>query len=111
MSTITGSIIYLSLNLPSFLVGLDNTIISGAIPKITDQFHALDDVGMVRQRLPPNNMFLRTDMGQPVHLLHRQMDLHAALFIFRARLADLRGSADLHSLNCRSCNCRCWRWI
>lgn len=28
-----------------FLVALDNTVISTAIPKITDQFHALQDVG------------------------------------------------------------------
>ena len=28
-----------------FCVALDNTIISTAIPRITDQFHALDDVG------------------------------------------------------------------
>ncbi|KAF4220138.1 hypothetical protein CNMCM6457_002550 [Aspergillus fumigatiaffinis] len=34
-----------SLNLAMFLVGLDNTIISTAIPKVTDRFHALDDVG------------------------------------------------------------------
>lgn len=31
--------------LSSFLIGLDNTIISTAIPRITDQFHALEDVG------------------------------------------------------------------
>ncbi|KAF5866593.1 hypothetical protein ETB97_010686 [Aspergillus alliaceus] len=37
--------IVLSLNLAMFLVGLDNTIISSAIPRITDQFHALGDVG------------------------------------------------------------------
>jgi MFS family permease len=35
----------LSLSLCMFLVGLDNTIISSAIPKITDDFHALEDVG------------------------------------------------------------------
>ncbi|RHZ49224.1 uncharacterized protein CDV56_105778 [Aspergillus thermomutatus] len=41
-----------SLNLAMFLIGLDNTIISTAIPKITDRFHALDDVGwrMVSER-------------------------------------------------------------
>jgi hypothetical protein len=39
------AIIVSALNLAMFLVGLDNTIISTAIPKITDQFHALDDVG------------------------------------------------------------------
>jgi MFS family permease len=37
--------IVLSLSLCMFLVGLDNTIISSAIPKITDDFHALEDVG------------------------------------------------------------------
>ncbi|OGM45192.1 efflux pump antibiotic resistance protein [Aspergillus bombycis] len=39
------TLIVLSLNLAMFLVGLDNTIISSAIPKITDQFHTLGDVG------------------------------------------------------------------
>ncbi|KAA8643792.1 hypothetical protein EYZ11_005714 [Aspergillus tanneri] len=39
------AIIMFGLNLTMFLVGLDNTIISTAIPKITDQFHALEDVG------------------------------------------------------------------
>ncbi|PIG79519.1 efflux pump antibiotic resistance protein [Aspergillus arachidicola] len=39
------TLIIISLNLAMFLVGLDNTIISSAIPKITDQFHALGDVG------------------------------------------------------------------
>ncbi|KAF2191552.1 putative MFS transporter [Zopfia rhizophila CBS 207.26] len=34
-----------ALNISMFCVGLDNTILSAAIPKITDQFHALDDVG------------------------------------------------------------------
>ncbi|KAF4238007.1 hypothetical protein CNMCM8980_002239 [Aspergillus fumigatiaffinis] len=38
-------VIISSLNLAMFLVGLDNTIISTAIPKVTDLFHALDDVG------------------------------------------------------------------
>ncbi|KAI1831427.1 hypothetical protein DTO006G1_7334 [Penicillium roqueforti] len=38
-------LIALSLSLCMFLVGLDNTIISSAIPKITDDFNALEDVG------------------------------------------------------------------
>ncbi|KAJ5796867.1 uncharacterized protein N7518_005407 [Penicillium psychrosexuale] len=38
-------LITLSLSLCMFLVGLDNTIISSAIPKITDDFNALEDVG------------------------------------------------------------------
>ena len=34
-----------ALYLSIFCVALDNTIISTAIPQITDRFHALDDVG------------------------------------------------------------------
>ncbi|MCJ1299880.1 MFS sugar transporter [Hypocenomyce scalaris] len=44
----TGSklaVITLALCLSVFLVALDNTIIATAIPRITDQFHALEDVG------------------------------------------------------------------
>ncbi|MCJ1377426.1 hypothetical protein MMC17_000521, partial [Xylographa soralifera] len=38
-------IISVALCLSVFLVALDNTIIATAIPRITDQFHALDDIG------------------------------------------------------------------
>ncbi|KAJ5176325.1 major facilitator superfamily domain-containing protein [Penicillium canariense] len=37
--------IVLSVNLAHFLVGLDNTIVSSAILKITDQFYVLGDLG------------------------------------------------------------------
>ncbi|CAD6587601.1 MAG: hypothetical protein ASARMPREDX12_002946 [Alectoria sarmentosa] len=39
------AIIVVSLGLSVFLMALDNTIIATAIPKITDHFKALDDVG------------------------------------------------------------------
>lgn len=39
------AIIILGLELAVLCVALDNTIIATAIPKITDKFHALDDVG------------------------------------------------------------------
>ena len=39
------TIIIVGLCLAVFLVALDNTIIATAIPRITDAFHALDDVG------------------------------------------------------------------
>ncbi|KAJ7764007.1 major facilitator superfamily domain-containing protein [Mycena maculata] len=39
------ALLTLALCLSVFLVALDNTIIATAIPKITDQFHSLDDVG------------------------------------------------------------------
>ncbi|KAJ7234191.1 major facilitator superfamily domain-containing protein [Mycena haematopus] len=38
-------ILMIALSLSVFLVALDNTIIATAIPKITDQFKSLDDVG------------------------------------------------------------------
>lgn len=39
------AIILVSLFLGTFLVAIDTTIVSVAIPKISSQFHALDDVG------------------------------------------------------------------
>lgn len=39
------TLIMIALCLSVFCVALDNTIISTAIPKITDQFHSLNDVG------------------------------------------------------------------
>ncbi|KAH8815363.1 DHA14-like major facilitator [Xylogone sp. PMI_703] len=39
------NLISLALCLSVFLTALDNSIIATAIPKITDQFHSLDDVG------------------------------------------------------------------
>ncbi|KAJ5489845.1 Major facilitator superfamily domain general substrate transporter [Penicillium expansum] len=39
------ALITLALCLGVFLIALDNCIIATAIPKITDQFHSLDDVG------------------------------------------------------------------
>ncbi|KAF8213602.1 major facilitator superfamily domain-containing protein [Mycena galopus ATCC 62051] len=41
------AILIIALCLAVFLVALDNTIIATAIPKITDQFASLDDVGWV----------------------------------------------------------------
>lgn len=39
------SITLLALCIATFCVALDNTIISTAIPRITDEFHSLSDVG------------------------------------------------------------------
>ena len=46
-----------ALYLSIFCVALDNTIISTAIPQITDQFHALEDVGWYGsgQQLDPDS--------------------------------------------------------
>ncbi|KAJ7119193.1 putative efflux pump antibiotic resistance protein [Mycena crocata] len=39
------ALISLAMGLSMFLVALDSTILAVAIPKITDQFHSLDDIG------------------------------------------------------------------
>ncbi|KAI0435857.1 MFS general substrate transporter [Xylaria telfairii] len=39
------AVVVICLQLSTFCVALDNTIIATAIPRITDEFHALDDVG------------------------------------------------------------------
>ncbi|KAJ7137174.1 putative efflux pump antibiotic resistance protein [Mycena epipterygia] len=44
-------LISLALCLSMFLGALDNTIIAVAIPKITDQFHSLDDIGCAARYL------------------------------------------------------------
>jgi hypothetical protein len=38
-------LIMLAIMLAIFLVALDQTIIATAIPRITDQFHSIDDIG------------------------------------------------------------------
>ncbi|KAJ7182973.1 major facilitator superfamily domain-containing protein [Mycena crocata] len=39
------ALVSLAMGLSMFLVALDSTILAVAIPKITDQFHSLDDIG------------------------------------------------------------------
>ncbi|PYI30110.1 MFS toxin efflux pump [Aspergillus indologenus CBS 114.80] len=39
------ALILIGLSISLFCIALDNTILATAIPKITDQFHSLDDVG------------------------------------------------------------------
>ena len=40
------AVIMASLYISIFLIALDRTIIGVAIPKITDQFHSINDIGM-----------------------------------------------------------------
>jgi hypothetical protein len=45
LSTIRRSLLYTALGLAVFCQALDNTIIATAIPRITDEFQSLNDVG------------------------------------------------------------------
>lgn len=86
------SIIVASLCLSVFLMALDNTIIATAIPKITDQFQALDDVGWygsgistillllqcradVSSSLSAHHLCFPIVLRQVVHFLQHQMGL------------------------------------
>ncbi|EAW12196.1 MDR family MFS transporter [Aspergillus clavatus NRRL 1] len=74
--------IVISLNLAMFLVGLDNTIISSAIPKITDRFHALDDVGWYASAYLLTNCAFQLMWGKLFTFYIVKWIYLAALFLF-----------------------------
>ncbi|GAD94327.1 efflux pump antibiotic resistance protein, putative [Paecilomyces variotii No. 5] len=75
-------LIILSLNLAMFLVGLDNTIISSAIPKITDQFNALDDVGWYASAYMLTNCAFQLAWGKLYTFYVVKWVYLAGLFVF-----------------------------
>ncbi|KPM34914.1 hypothetical protein AK830_g11648 [Neonectria ditissima] len=75
-------LIVTSLNLAMFLVGLDNTILSSAIPKITDQFHALGDVGWYASAYLLTNCSFQLIWGKLLTFYPTKWAYLSALFIF-----------------------------
>ncbi|RDW79066.1 MDR family MFS transporter [Aspergillus mulundensis] len=74
--------ILVGLNLSMFLVGLDNTILSSAIPKITDQFHALADVGWYASAYLLTNCAFQLIWGKLYTFYIVKWVYAAALFLF-----------------------------
>lgn len=74
--------IILGINLAMFLVGLDNTILSSAIPEITDQFHALEDVGWYASAYLLTNCSFQLIWGKLLTFYSTKWIYLAALFIF-----------------------------
>jgi MFS family permease len=74
--------ILFGLNLSMFLVGLDNTILSSAIPKITDQFHALGDVGWYASAYLLTNCAFQLFWGKLYTFYTVKWVYLAALFLF-----------------------------
>jgi MFS family permease len=68
--------------LSSFLIGLDNTIISSAIPKITDQFHALEDVGWYGSALLLTTCAFQLAWGKLYTFYPVKLTYLTALFVF-----------------------------
>ncbi len=76
------ALIILALSLAVFSVGLDNTIISSAIPKITDQFHALDDVGWYASSYLLTTCSFQLTWGKAYTFYPVKWTFLASLFVF-----------------------------
>ncbi|KAL4800681.1 major facilitator superfamily domain-containing protein [Aspergillus venezuelensis] len=76
------SCILLGLNLSMFLVGLDNTILSSAIPLITDRFEALSDVGWYASSYLLTNCAFQLFWGKLYTFYVVKWVYLAALFLF-----------------------------
>ncbi|KAH8885024.1 MFS general substrate transporter [Thozetella sp. PMI_491] len=71
-----------SLMLGVFCMALDNTILAVAIPKITDDFHALDDVGWYASAYLLTGCSFQLLFGKLYSLLNVRWVFLTALFIF-----------------------------
>lgn len=76
------AIIILGLELAVLCVALDNTIIATAIPRITDQFHALDDVGWYGSAYLLTLSAFQLFFGRLYSILNIKWTFLASLFIF-----------------------------
>ncbi len=75
-------LIVASLMLAVFCMALDNTIIAVAIPKITDDFHALNDVGWYASGYLLTGCAFQLFFGKLYMLFNVKWVLLSALFIF-----------------------------
>ncbi|RAK74682.1 MDR family MFS transporter [Aspergillus fijiensis CBS 313.89] len=77
------AVITISLMLAVFCVALDNTIMAVAIPKITDQFHALDDVGWYGSSYLLTTCSFQLLYGKLYTLFSIKWVFLSALFVFK----------------------------
>ncbi|KAI3294450.1 hypothetical protein DTO002I6_4619 [Penicillium roqueforti] len=81
-SWIAISLVVFSLALSMFLLGLDSTIVSTAIPEITNRFHALDDVGWYASAYMLTFCAIQLIWGKLYSFWSAKSVYLAALFIF-----------------------------
>jgi hypothetical protein len=62
-------VIIVALCLAVFLVALDQTIIATAIPRITDHFHSVQDIGWYGS-VSPQHFHWKTDLTPPLIIRH-----------------------------------------
>lgn len=75
-------LIIIALSLSILCIGLDNTIISTAIPKITDQFYALEDVGWYASAYLLTNCAFQLTWGKLYTFYSIKWTFITALFVF-----------------------------
>ncbi|KAJ5205552.1 hypothetical protein N7491_003820 [Penicillium cf. griseofulvum] len=76
------ALIIFALAMLMFLLGLDSTIVSTAIPRITDQFHAIGDVGWYASAYMLTFCALQLIWGKLYTFLSPKWTYLGALFIF-----------------------------
>ncbi|PYH99749.1 MFS general substrate transporter [Aspergillus ellipticus CBS 707.79] len=81
-STLRLTLIILALFLAVFLTALDQTIIGTAIPKMTDQFHSVDDVGWYGSAYYLTSTALQPAYGRIYMLFNVKWAFLVAVFIF-----------------------------
>ena len=84
----------------------ENTII--AIPRMTEAFHALDDIGWYGQAYLLTTWAFDFTYLQVLHPFQHQVGLLARNYMFRGWVCDLRLRADFDGTHCRPSNC--WSW-
>ncbi|CAG8908836.1 unnamed protein product [Penicillium egyptiacum] len=79
-----SSVLLLSivLCLATFCVAVDNTIISTAVPRITHDFHSIDDVGWYAAIYPLTSCAFQPSYGKIYSLFSRKIVFLSALLIF-----------------------------
>lgn len=75
-------LIVISLFISVFLVALDQTIIGTAIPKITDQFHSVQDVGWYGSAYFLTSTALQPTYGRIYKIFNVKWAFLAAIFVF-----------------------------
>lgn len=88
------TIILLSLFLGTFLVAIDTTIVSVAIPKISTQFHALQDVGWYGSAYLITITAFQPAGGKIYRIFNARTVYLSAIVVFEGRPVDQSSATD-----------------
>ena len=97
LGSIRLGLVITSLSLSVFLVLLDSSVISTAIPKITDDFHSLTDVGWYASSYQLGSAVLQMLTGKVFHHFNLKWSYIVFFFIFEVGSA-LSGAAQTSAM-------------